>query len=185
MISYCLKAIRGCNDRFAFVPFVTLSSLLSCLVFTLSSFFCLPQLGVIPFEIRTLKKGHTEKWRARRILYNKAIVDAERHRWCVEEQRIFASFINVFVYFITKHLFCKISYHVFSKLSARRTLRLCCSLCLRHLRDIVFYAFTSVFSHSLCAIYMPVALLYHSIFLRNLLFDIPINLFVFCYLIYH
>ena len=37
----------------------------------------LQQLGVIPFEIRTLKKRHTEKWRARRIVYNKAIVDTE------------------------------------------------------------------------------------------------------------
>ena len=50
----------------------------------------LQQFGVIPFEIRSLKIGHTEQ---RRI---------QRHRWCVEEQRIFASFINVFVYFITK-----------------------------------------------------------------------------------
>ena len=40
------------------------------------------------------------------------------------------------------------------KLSATRTLRLSRSLCLRHLRDIVFYAFTSVFSPSLCAFYM-------------------------------
>ena len=39
MISCCFKAVRGCNDRFAFVPFVTLSSLLFCLVFTLSSPF--------------------------------------------------------------------------------------------------------------------------------------------------
>ena len=31
----------------------------------------------LPFEIRTLKKRHTEKWRARRIVYNKAIVDTE------------------------------------------------------------------------------------------------------------
>ena len=37
----------------------------------------LQQFGVIPFEIRTLKKGHTEKWRARRIVYNKAIIDTE------------------------------------------------------------------------------------------------------------
>ena len=52
----------------------------------------LQQFGVIPFEIRTLKKRHTEKWRVRRIIYNKAIVDTERHRWCMEKQRIFASF---------------------------------------------------------------------------------------------
>ena len=37
----------------------------------------LQQFGVIPFEIRTLKKRHTEKWRARRIVYKKAIVDTE------------------------------------------------------------------------------------------------------------
>ena len=40
------------------------------------------------------------------------------------------------------------------KLLATRTLRLCLSLCLRHLRDIVFYVFTSVFSPSLYAFYM-------------------------------
>ena len=55
----------------------------------------LQQFGVIPFEIRSLKIGHTEQ---RRI---------QRHRWCVEEQRIFASFINVFVYFITKQWFAR------------------------------------------------------------------------------
>ena len=37
----------------------------------------LQEFGVIPFEIRTLWKGHTEKWRTRRIVYNKAIVDTE------------------------------------------------------------------------------------------------------------
>ena len=33
----------------------------------------LQQSGVIPFEIRTLKKPHTEKRRIWRIIYNKAI----------------------------------------------------------------------------------------------------------------
>ena len=33
----------------------------------------LQQFGVIPFEIRTLKKPHTEKRRTRRIVYYKAI----------------------------------------------------------------------------------------------------------------
>ena len=37
----------------------------------------LQQFGVIPFESKTLKKGHTEKWRTQRIVYNKAIVDTE------------------------------------------------------------------------------------------------------------
>ena len=40
-------------------------------------FLGIQQFGVIPFEIRTLKKRHTEKWRARRIVYNKAIVETE------------------------------------------------------------------------------------------------------------
>ena len=46
----------------------------------------LQQFGVIPFEIRTLKKPHTEKRRTRRIVYYKAIclhrgtVGAWRHR---------------------------------------------------------------------------------------------------------
>ncbi len=37
------------------------------------SYLGLQQFRVIPFEIRTLKKSHTEKWRTRRIVYNKAI----------------------------------------------------------------------------------------------------------------
>ena len=37
----------------------------------------LQQFGVIPFEIRTLKIGHTEQRRTQRIVYNKAIVDTE------------------------------------------------------------------------------------------------------------
>ena len=54
----------------------------ACRLFTLHLSLCfvkkgLPEFGVIPFEIRTLKKRHTEKWRARRIVYNKAIVDTE------------------------------------------------------------------------------------------------------------
>ena len=42
-------------------------------------YLVLPKYGVIPFEIRTLKKGHTEKWRAQRF-YNAEIV---RHRGTV------------------------------------------------------------------------------------------------------
>ena len=60
----------------------------------------------------------------------------------MEEQRISASFINVFVYFITKQWFArflKIFICLLPKLSATRTLRLCRSLCLRHLREIVCF----------------------------------------------
>ena len=56
----------------------------------------------------------------------------------MEEQRIFASFINDFVYIITKQWFARFLKTFLPKLSATRTLRLCRSLCLRHLRDIVF-----------------------------------------------
>ena len=65
----------------------------------------------------------------------------QRHRWCVEEQRIFTSFINILVYFITKQWFArflKTFIRLLPKLSATRTLRLCRSLCLRHLHEIVF-----------------------------------------------
>ena len=63
----------------------------------------LQQFGVIPFEIRSLKIGHTEQ---RRI---------QRHRWCVEEQRIFASFINILVYFIPKQWFARFLKTFFTK----------------------------------------------------------------------
>ena len=63
-------AILG-NLIFVFLP-------LSPLLVLRDKFFLnLQQFGMIPFEIRTLKKRHTEKWRARRIVYNKAIVDTE------------------------------------------------------------------------------------------------------------
>ena len=68
---------------------------------------------MIPFEIRTLKKPHTEKRRTRRIVYNKAIVDTERHRWCMEKQRIFAHFINTLVYPITKQWFARLLKNVY------------------------------------------------------------------------
>ena len=61
----------------------------------------LPKYGVIPFEIRSLKIGHTEQRRTQRF-YKAEIVRHRGTRWCVEEQRIFSSFINVIVYFITK-----------------------------------------------------------------------------------
>ena len=50
------------------------------------------QFGVIPFEIRTLKKPHTEKWRI------------QRHCWCVEHQRIFASYKDVYYQSFQQHL---------------------------------------------------------------------------------
>ena len=133
------------------------------------------------FEIRTLKKPHTEQRRTQRF-YIAAIV---RHRGTVGVWSI-RGYLRVLLMFLSTSLqssglqdFLK---RLLPKLSATRTLRLCRSLCLWHLRVIVFYAFTSVFSPSLCAFYMPVALLYHSIFRKNLI-CFASNLFT-CELVY-
>ena len=74
-----------------------------------------------------------------RGLFITKLLLTQRHRWCVEEQRIFASFINDFVYIITKQWFARFLKTFLPKLSATRTLRLCRSLCLRHLREIVCF----------------------------------------------
>ena len=109
----------------------------------------LQQFGVIPFEIRTLKKGHTEQRRTRRF-YITAIV---RHRGTVgawssrEYLRVLFILLSTSLQSSGLQDYLK---HLLPKLSATRTPRLCRSLCLRHLRDIVFYTFTSVFSPSLC-----------------------------------
>ena len=109
----------------------------------------LQQSGVIPFDVRTLKKGHTEQRRTQRFY----IAEIVRHRGTVGAWRN-RGYLRVLLKLWSTSLqssglqdFLK---RFLPKLSATRTLRLCRSLCLRHLRDIVFYAFTSVFSHSLC-----------------------------------
>ena len=40
---------------------------------------------------------------------------AQRHRWCVEHQRIFASFINTLLYFIPKQWFARFLKTFFTK----------------------------------------------------------------------
>ena len=45
-------------------------------MFVIVIFLGLQQFGVIPFEIRTLKKGHTEKWRVQSFY----IAEIVRHR---------------------------------------------------------------------------------------------------------
>ena len=97
----------------------------------------LQQFGVIPFEIRTLKKGHTEQRRTRRFY----IAEIVRHRGTVGAWRN-RGYLRVLLIFLSTSLqssglqdFLK---RFLPKLSATRTLRLCRSLCLRHLRDIVF-----------------------------------------------
>ena len=65
------------TDLLLFFCYSVFPFIQSC--FTPSSFLGLPQLGAIPFEIKTLKKGHTERGRTRRF-YIIAIV---RHRGTV------------------------------------------------------------------------------------------------------
>ena len=98
----------------------------------------LQQFGVIPFEIRTLKIGHTEQRRTQRF-YIVAIV---RHRGAVGAWRN-RGYLRVLLMFLSTSFqnnglqdFLK---RLLPKLSATRTLRLCRSLCLRHLREIVCF----------------------------------------------
>ena len=141
--------------------------LLSCKNQCKELYLVLPKYGVIPFEIRTLKKGHTEKWRAQRF-YIVAIV---RHRGTVGAWRN-RGYLRVLLIFLSTSLqssglqdFLKC---LLPKLSATRTLRLCRSLCLRHLREIVCFHLR-VLPLSVCLLYV-VGLLYHSKLLKTLLY---------------
>ena len=132
--------------------------LLSCKYQCKELYLVLPKYGVIPFEIRTLKKGHTEQRRTQRF-YIVAIV---RHRGTVGAWRN-RGYLRVLLMFLSTSLqssglqdFLKC---LLPKLSATRTLRLCRSLCLRHLR---------VLPLSVCLLYV-VGLLYHSKLLKTLL----------------
>ena len=129
-------------------------------------YLVLPKYGVIPFEIRTLKKGHTEKWRAQRFY----IAEIVRHRGTVGAWRN-RGYLRVLLMFLFTSLqsgglqdFLKC---LLPKLSATRTLRLCRSLCLRHLRDFVCFHLRAL-PLSVCLLYV-VGLLYHSKLLKTLL----------------
>ena len=127
----------------------------------------LQQFGVIPFEIRTLKIGHTEQRRTQRF-YIVAIV---RHRGTVGAWRN-RGYLRVLLMLLSTLLqssglqdFLK---RFLPKLSATRTLHLCRSLCLRHLREVVCFHLR-VLPLSVCLLYV-VGLLYHSIFRKNRIF---------------
>ena len=118
-----------------------------------------------PFEIRTLKIGHTEKWRAQRFY----IVEIVRHRGTNGAWRN-RGYLRVLLMFLSTS-FQSIGLQDFlkrflPKLSATRTLRLCRSLCLRHLREVVCFHLR-VLPLSVCLLYV-VGLIYHSIFRKNL-----------------
>ena len=126
----------------------------------------LQQFGVIPFEIRTLKKGHTEQRRTQRF-YKAEIV---RHRGTVGAWRN-RGYLRVLLMFLSTSLqssslqdFLKC---LLPELSATRTLRLCRSLCLRHLCEIVCFHLRAL-PLSVCLLYV-VGLLYHSKLLKTLL----------------
>ena len=112
--------------------------LLSCKNQCKELYLVLPKYGVIPFEIRSLKIGHTEQRRAQRF-YKAEIV---RHRGTVGAWRN-RGYLQVLLMLWSTSLqssglqdFLK---RLLPKLSATRTLRLCRSLCLRHLREIVCF----------------------------------------------
>ena len=125
----------------------------------------LQQFGVTPFEIRTLKIGHTEKWRAQRFY----IVEIVRHRGTNGAWRN-RGYLRVLLMFLSTS-FQSIGLQDFlkrflPKLSATRTLRLCRSLYLRHLREVVCFHLR-VLPLSVCLLYV-VGLIYHFIFRKNL-----------------
>ena len=140
--------------------------LLSCKYQCKELYLVLPKYGVIPFEIRTLKKGHTEQRRAQRFY----IAEIVRHRGTVGAWRN-RGYLRVLLMFLSTSSqssglqgFLK---RLLPKLSATRTLRLCRSLCLRHLRDIVCFHLRAL-PLSVCLLYV-VGLIYYSLFRKNLL----------------
>ena len=124
----------------------------------------LQQFGVIPFEIRTLKKPHTEKRRIRTIVYYKAIC---WHRGTVGAWRNRGYLRVLLILWSTSLQSCGLQDFLktfIPKYLARIcTLHLRRSLCRRHLRDIVHYLRLSV---TPCAYYVRL-LVYHSIFRKN------------------
>ncbi len=106
MISYCFKAVRGCNDRFVFVLLLLCLPFYPVLFLLCLPFFGLPQLGVIPFEIRTLKIGHTEQRRTQRFY----IAEIVRHRGTVGawRNRGYLRVLLMFGLFRFKAIVCKV-----------------------------------------------------------------------------
>ena len=107
---------------------------------------------MIPFEIRTLMYCHTEQRRTQRFY----IVEIVRHRGTVGVWSI-RGYLRVLLMLLSTSLqSCGLQDFLKSflpKLSAIRTLRLCHSLCLRHLRDIVFI-FSPPCSPPLCVTFI-------------------------------
>ena len=132
--------------------------------FLASVYLGLQQFGVIHLEIRTLKKRHTEQRRTRRfyitaIVRHRGTIGAWRNRGYLRILLMLwsISFQNNGLWDFLKRLL--------SKFSATRTLCLCRSLCLWHLREIVCFHLR-VLPLSVWLLYV-VGLLYHSIFRKS------------------
>ena len=115
------------------------------------SFLVLQQFGVIPFEIRTLRKGHTEQRRTQRF-YITAIV---RHRGTVGAWRN-RGYLQVLLMLLSTSLqssalqdFLRYLYQGNQQHVDYASVALCAFG-----TSVILFAFTSVFSPSLCAFYM-------------------------------
>ena len=117
-------------------------------------FMGLQQFGVTPFEIRTLKKPHTEKWRAQRFY----IAEIVRHRGTIGAWRN-RGYLRVLLMFLSTSLqssglqdFLKrlfVYYQSYQQHVHYGSVALCAFG-----TSVRLSAFTSVFSPSLCAFYM-------------------------------
>ena len=114
----------------------------------------LQEFGVIPFEIRTLKIGHTEQRRTQRFY----IVEIVRHRGTVGAWRN-RGYLRVLLMFLSTSLqssglqdFLKrlfVYYQSYQQHVHYASVALCAFG-----TSVILSAFTSVFSHSLCDFYM-------------------------------
>ena len=125
--------------------------LLSCKYQCKELYLVLPKYGVIPFEIRSLKIGHTEQRRTQRF-YIVAIV---RHRGTVGAWRN-RGYLRVLLMFLSTSLqssalqdFLRYLYQGNQQHVDYASVALCAFG-----TSVILSAFTSVFSPSLCAFYM-------------------------------
>ena len=116
------------------------------------SFLVLQQFGVIPFEIRTLRKGHTEQRRTRRFY----IAEIIRHRGTVGAWRN-RGYLRVLLMFLSTSLqssgFTRFLKNVYYQSYQQHVHYASVALCAFG-TSVILSAFTSVFSPSLCAFYM-------------------------------
>ena len=115
-------------------------------------YLVLPKYGVIPFEIRSLKKGHTEQRRTQRF-YIVAIV---RHRGTVGAWRN-RGYLRVLLMFLSTSLqssgFTRFLKNVYYQSYQQHVHYASVALCAFG-TSVRLSAFTSVLSPSLCAFYM-------------------------------